>query len=61
MYKYMVKTYMYVQFITPYATVDLSVSVFSTVMHSSSLMQVQVDFCTDINYLLSVHSTSTIT
>ena len=49
-----------------HATVDLCVSVFSTDMHSSSLGARpggfdQVDFCADINYLLSVHSTSTIT
>ena len=43
------------------ATVDLCVSVFSTDMNSSSWVQDQVDFCADINYLLSVHATSTIT
>ena len=62
MYKYLVKTYNLLNSIwQTHATVDLCVSVFSTDMHSSSLVRNQVDFCEDINYLLSVHSTSTIT
>ena len=60
MYKYQVKIKLYMT--KTHATVDLCVSVFSTDMHSSSLVRDQVDFCADINYLLSVHSTiSTIT
>ena len=58
MYKYLVKTY---NLLKTHAAVDLCVSVFSTDMHSSSLVRDQVDFCADINYLLSAHSTSTIT
>ena len=49
MYKYLVKTYNLLN--STHATVDLCVSVFSTDMHSSSF---HVDFCADMNYLLSV-------
>ena len=59
---YTVKTYNLLNSISQtHATVDFSVSVFSTDMHSSSLVFDHEDFCTDINYLLSVHSTGTIT
>ena len=62
MYKYLVKTDNLLNSIwQTHATVELCVSVFSSDMHSSSLVQNHVDFNTDINYLLSVHPTSTIT
>ena len=62
MYKYLVKTDNLLNSMwQTHATVERCVSVFSSDMHSSSLVQNHVDFCADINYLLSAHPTSTIT
>ena len=55
-----------IQFIKLYlkhmhATVDLCSLCFKLTGIALVWVQDQVDFCADINYLLSVHSTSTIT
>ena len=60
MYKCMVKTYnLFNSIWQTHATVDLCISVFSTDMHTLVWVKDQVDLCADINYLLSVHSRST--
>ena len=62
MYKCMVNIYNLLNSIRQtHATVDRCVSVFSTDMNSSSLGAKPGGFLCNINYLLSVHSTSTIT
>ena len=63
MYKCMVKTYSLNSIWQTHATADLCVFVFQLTCIHVALVWVQdhVDFCADINYLLSVHSTSTIT
>ena len=60
MYKCLVKTYtLFGKHM--HATVDLSVCVFSTDMHSSSLGARPGGFLCRLNYLDSLHSTSIIT